>query len=141
MKFVNWIGLLVVVAAAGCGGPAPVRPGTRGTVSAGDRALGDVRVTVYRRTGDHAEFVGFGVSNLDGRFGLFQEDAVGPLWLEPGEYALTLESNGVDPFFWPVEYLDPLKTPLVQAWTGGEELQLDVPEPQPLLTNPKKYRK
>jgi hypothetical protein len=136
MKISSWIGLLGVIAACGCGGPTPVRPGTRGTISTGGRGLAEVRVEVYRRDGDEAEFVGYGVSNPEGRFGLFQDDAAGPLWLEPGEYALTLQSVSPDPFTWPVEYLDPLKTPLLQEWEGSGELVLEVPEPTPMPATP-----
>lgn len=133
VKMTVWIGVLVVVAACGCGGPTPVRPGTRGTIRAGERGLADVRIEVYRRDGNDAEFVGYGVSDTEGHFGLYQEDAAGPLWLEPGEYALTLQSESPEPFTWPPEYLDAEKTPLTQSWNKGDEsIDLDVPEPLPL---------
>jgi hypothetical protein len=64
--------------------------------------------------------------------GLVREKAAGPLWLEPGEYSFTLESNGSVPFAWPAEYQDPSRTPLKRDWTTADRiLELDVPEPRP----------
>lgn len=139
---VGWIGLIGMVAACGCGGPTPVRPGTRGTISTSGRGLANVRVEVYRRDGDDAEFVGYGVSDAEGHLGLYEEDAAGPLWLEPGEYAMTLQSESPEPFTWPPDYLDAQKTPLKQIWNKGDKsFDLDVPEPLPLPASTPRQRR
>ena len=132
MKFINCVWLVGIAVVCGCGGPSPTRPGTVGTIHAGKQPIANIRVTFHRRDEDDSELIGFGVSDHNGKFRLFLEDAIGPLWLEPGEYAVTLESDGAEPYFWPEDYLDPLKTPLVQSWDGDEELALDVPEPASL---------
>ncbi|MBM4077337.1 MAG: hypothetical protein FJ267_17030 [Planctomycetes bacterium] len=132
-KITIWLSLFGFIAALGCGGPRPVRPGTRGTIRTGDKGLADVRISVYRQSNNVAEFVGYGVSNPGGHFGLFKENAAGPLWLEPGEYSITLESEGPDPFGWATEYQDAQKTPLKQSWGQGDKsMNLNVPEPKPL---------
>lgn len=142
MKIIGWIGLIGVVAACGCGGPTPVRPGTRGTIRAGERGLADVRIEVYRQVGNAAELIGYGVSNPGGQFGLYLEDAAGPLWLEPGEYALTLQSESPEPFTWPPDYQDAQKTPLKQSWSKGDKsLDLNVPEPIPLPASMPRQRR
>jgi hypothetical protein len=132
MKFIDRIWpVLVSLGFMGCG-PAPVSQGTQGVIHSGPIMLQDVLVTVYQARGNRTEAIGSGVSDLQGQFGLVREKAAGPLWLEPGEYSITLESNGPVPFAWPAEYQDPLRTPLKRDWTTSDQfLELDVPEPQP----------
>lgn len=122
---------VLLLAGAGCGGPAPVDHGTSGIIQSGSAMLSDVQITVHRVDGDARELIGFGVSKPGGTFGLMQAAAAGPLWLKPGQYAFTLESVGPEPLVWASEYSQPDKTPLTRAWTDSDEsLVLDVPEPQ-----------
>lgn len=130
MKMIAACSLILV--SAGCTGSQAVAPGTRGVIHAGGAALSDVQVTVHRTVGSTYEPIGHGVSSPTGEFGLIQTAGAGSLWLEPGEYAFTLESVGPEPLAWPVDYSRPESTPLTRTWTENDEsLDLVVPEPQP----------
>jgi len=122
----------LILMSAGCGGSQAVPPGTRGLIHAGGATLSDIQVTVHRAVGSTYEPIGHGVSSPTGEFGLIQTAGAGSLWLEPGEYAFTLESVGPEPLAWPADFALPESTPLTRTWTGNDELlDLDVPEPQP----------
>ncbi len=105
--------------------------GTKGFLRAGDRlALADVQVNVYQLGGDKPRLVGMGVSNVEGCFELYRSEDSEPLWLQPAEYAFTIESVGPVPLTWkePVHAVD--KTPLRKKWTETDStLNLSVPAP------------
>jgi hypothetical protein len=137
MKFVHWACSLTIAIGLGCQRQAGVSPGTPGEIRHGMLPLADVRVTLHRIKDNDVEVVGFGVSDQQGKFGLFQERAVGPLWLQPAEYSITLQSEGAVPFSWPTKYQDAKTTPLRQIWSEGDrKLELDVPNPSPSLGAP-----
>lgn len=119
-------------ALSGCGGPQPVRGGTPGIVHVVDHEpLADVRVVVHRMLDGRPESIGFGVTQPDGTFVLYEEEAVGPLWLEAGEYRFTLESMGTSTYYWPREYDDPEHTPLQKSWMSADrQLVLEIPLPR-----------
>jgi hypothetical protein len=86
-----------------------------------------VQVTVHHGGGPF-EPLGFGVSGTDGSFALLQNQARGPLKLEPGEYCCTLESAGA-PVRIPKQYAKPETTTLRCSWQGGAQtLDLNIPE-------------
>lgn len=62
----------------------------------------------------------------DGSFRLATDLDVEPLWLEPGDYRVTLESVG-SPVAIPAEYGDVDRTPLRIHWNDDEQLSLNVP--------------
>jgi len=112
---------------AGCRSEGVVG-GTTGRLRSEGKPIEGVRLSIDRIDGGHRERVGFGVSQLDGSFRLYQEGAAGPLWLTPGEYSVTLESEGTTVREWPGEFSDPVKTPLKINWSGTEKsLELEIP--------------
>lgn len=128
--FVTWV-MLNIVWAAGCGGRG-TRGGTRGSLRSDRGILPDVEVTVYSGLPEQRVQRGSGVSTGDGTFSLHQPDGKAPLWLEPGEYAFTVQSVGPDPMVFPSEYNDPRRTPLLHTLTGtSDSVDLVLPVPQP----------
>ena len=124
--------MLLVLAAAGCGGVESVAGGTRGTLLADGAPLSEIQITVHHVDGSTTQPVGFGVTAFDGSFELFANGAQGPLWLEPGEYRCTLESVGA-PLQIRQEYTQPETTPLKVSWSQTDQsLKLEIPTP-PML--------
>jgi len=112
---------------AGCRSEGVVG-GTTGRLLSEGKPIEGVRLSIYQNESGHHKLLGFAVSQLDGSFRLYQEGATGPLWLSPGEYSVTLESEGTTVREWPKEFSDPVKTPLKINWSGTEKsLELEIP--------------
>ncbi len=120
-----WIiaGMLLSATLPGCGGPHPVAGGTSGIVTIEEEPVLDMQVVVYSAVTQ--ELIGFGITGDDGRFELVLSGASGPVTLEPGRYAATLESVGA-PIELPPEYLDPQATPIQFDWQGSNEIDIDL---------------
>jgi hypothetical protein len=124
--------LLTVSLLAGCSdAPAPATGGTPGTLTFGDGVTSDINITVHRSSAGSFQPIGFGLTDVEGKFILYQTGAAGPLWLEPGDYVFTLESVGPSITF-PKEYLSPLSTPLNLSWTA-DSTSADLKVSQKLL--------
>jgi hypothetical protein len=80
----------------------------------------DINITVHRSSAGSFHPIGFGLTDVEGKFILYQTGAAGPLWLEPGDYVFTLESVGPAIAF-PKEYLRPQSTPLKLSWTADSK--------------------
>lgn len=118
----------------GCSdGPIPATGGTPGTLKFGDGVTSDINITVHRNSAGSFQPIGFGLTDIEGKFILYQTGAAGPLWLEPGDYAFTLESVGPSIAF-PKEYLSPLLTPLKLSWTADSK-SADLTTSQKLLSS------
>lgn len=100
--------------------PAPATRGTPGTLTFGDGVTSDINITVHRSSAGSFQPLGFGLTDIEGKFILYQTGAAGPLWLEPGDYVFTLESVGPSIAF-PKEYLSPQSTPLKLSWTADSK--------------------
>ena len=108
--------------------PAPAAGGTPGTLTFGDGVTSDINITVHQNSAGSFQPIGFGLTDIEGRFILYQTGAAGPLWLEPGDYVFTLESVGPSIVF-PKEYLSPQTTPLQLSWTAdSNSADLTVPQ-------------
>ena len=94
--------------------------GTPGTLTFGDGVTSDINITVHRNSAGSFQPIGFGLTDVEGKFILYQTGAAGPLWLEPGDYVFTLESVGPSIAF-PKEYLNPQTTPLKLNWTANSK--------------------
>jgi hypothetical protein len=113
--------LFTVSMLAGCSDvPAPVTGGTPGTLTFGDGVTSDINITVHRNSAGSFQSIGFGLTDVEGKFILYQTGAAGPLWLDPGDYVFTLESVGPSIAF-PKEYLNPQTTPLKLNWTADSK--------------------
>lgn len=113
--------LFTVSLLTGCSDvPAPATGGTPGTLTLGDGVTSDINITVHRNSAGSFQPVGFGLTDAEGKFILYQTGATGPLWLEPGDYVFTLESVGPSIAF-PKEYLNPQATPLKLNWTADSK--------------------
>ncbi|MFO0999898.1 MAG: hypothetical protein U0936_06160 [Planctomycetaceae bacterium] len=124
--------LLTVSLTIGCSdAPAPATGGTPGTLTFGDGVTSDINITVHRSSAGSFQPIGFGLTDLEGKFILYQTGAAGPLWLEPGDYVFTLESVGPSIAF-PKEYLNPQSTPLKLSWTA-DSTSADLTVSQKLL--------
>ena len=100
--------------------------GTSGTLRAGDITLPDFEIMVYLQGTESP--LGMGTTGSDGRFLLFAPNATGPLWLQAGEYAFTLEALGVDSPRIDRTYGDIKKTPLKLKWDPtSKSLDLRIP--------------
>ena len=119
----RWSLLLVLVVAAGCG-PQPISGGTLGMLTTDGNPIPDVQVVVY--SADSGQRVAYAVTRPDGSFQLIAADTSGPLELDPGSYAVTLESVGA-PTDLPSTYLKPESTPLRIDWNAGDRLVVNVP--------------
>ena len=113
--------------------PALATGGTPGTLTFGDGVTSDINITVHRDSAGSFQPIGFGLTDVDGKFILYQTGAAGPLWLEPGDHVFTLESVGPSIKF-PKEYLSPQSTPLKLNWTA-ESKSADLSVPQKLLNS------
>lgn len=115
----------------GCG-PAPSIPGgTSGLLHADGTPLKEVRVTLFAAKDDSTQSIAFAVTDAEGAFQLREEATLEGVWLEPGEYRVTLESAGEFRMIWPREYTSPQQTPLKVAWTAEQtQLELHVPTPK-----------
>ncbi len=105
--------LPVLFVLSGCGAN-PVAGGTKGRLQAGTAGLGDIQLTVHHSEGGNWQPIGFGVTDVQGKFELVQNRAQGPLWLSPGDYRCTLQSAGA-PVAIPDEFSRPETTPLQTA--------------------------
>lgn len=124
--------LLAVCLLCGCSdSPAKATGGTPGALTFADGVTSDINITIHQNSAGNFQPVGFGLTDVDGKFILYQTRAAGPLWLEPGEYVFTLESVGPSIIF-PNEYLNPQSTPLRLNWTADLE-SADLSVPQKLL--------
>lgn len=122
-------GLLVIVSGViGCSeGATSAKGGTPGVLRFGTDVSSDIVVTVHRRRDSGFEVAGFGTTSENGTFVLYAPGATEPLWLQPGEYAVTLESIG-PPVQFPRDYGTPKTSPLKVTWSDTmETLELDVP--------------
>jgi len=126
-----WLPLISIVASSilfntGCGGTRSVEGGTTGTLMAGEIALPDFEIKVYLQGSESP--LGMGTTGPDGRFQLFAPKANGPLWLQAGEYAFTLEALGPDSPRIVRTYSDAKKTPLKLSWEPtSKSLALRIP--------------
>lgn len=124
--------LFTVLLLSGCSdAPAPATGGTPGTLTFGDGVTSDINITVHRSSAGSFQPIGFGLTDIEGKFILYQTGAAGPLWLEPGDYVFTLESVGPSIAF-PKEYLSPQSTPLKLSWTA-DSTSADLTVSQKLL--------
>lgn len=113
--------LITVSLLSGCSdAPVPATGGTPGTLTFGDGVTSDINLTVHRNSAGSFQPIGFGLTDVEGKFILYQTGAAGPLWLEPGDYVFTLESVGPSIAF-PKEYLSPQTTPLKLNWTADSK--------------------
>lgn len=109
--------LFLVPLLTGCSdAAAPTTGGTPGSLTFADGVTSDINITVHRNSTGSFQAIGFGLTDVEGKFVLYQTGAAGPLWLEPGDYVFTLESVGPSIAF-PKEYLSPQSTPLKLIWT------------------------
>lgn len=115
--------LALTLAVDGCGAKS-VPGGTNGTLQTERGPMSDIQITLHRFDGAEYQAVGFGVSDAEGRFQLYANGAMGPLWLPPDEYSCTLESAG-SPIRIPPEYSDAESTPLKFSWQSNDG-QLDI---------------
>lgn len=111
---------LTTLIVSGCGSSSATG-GTRGTLRIDGLVLSEIQLTVHRMDGNSTEPIGFGLTMADGTFELLQPGAVGPLWLAPGEYRITLESIG-PPIAIPREYTLAETTPLKASWTANDDV-------------------
>ncbi len=128
---VSW-SLILLGFLGGCDqSPRSTSGGTPGIVHVGAKyPLSDIQVNVYKVGPSGPELVGNGVSRLDGRFELVKTGAETGLWLEPADYAFTIESVGSVPLQWKEPLGKISKTPLRRVWsTTDVELDMDLPEP------------
>lgn len=117
----------LLIGSVGCSGSKPMTGGTPGTLHLGADPLREVQIHVHRT--DDGQAVGFGVTTEGGAFELFQPGAAGPLHLEPGEYAFTLESLGPETIALPRDVQNPRRTPLRKSWTASDtRLDLVIPK-------------
>ena len=129
LTFIRGIILTVaVVVLAGCGGgSAPAKGGTPGTLTFGSNVSSDIRVSIHRSVSGGFEVLGFANTAADGTFVLYNSGATEPLWLEPGDYAFTLETIG-PPVEFPEEFTRPESTPLKVTWASDmSSIRLDAP--------------
>lgn len=120
---------IVLTGLAGCGNATPgIAGGTAGKLSFGNDVSSDIRITVYEAQAGSFRPIGFGNSAADGSFVLYSPAADEPLWLQPGDYAFTLESLG-PPVQFPDEYLNAETSPLKVTWSVEmPTLELKAPE-------------
>ncbi|MBS0260349.1 MAG: hypothetical protein JSS02_00220 [Planctomycetes bacterium] len=120
-----WLGLIVL--SLGCGGPQPTPGGTIGTLQIAGQPASDMHVTVFDSAEQPLAKLGFGITDQDGAFELFTNEAKGSLWLKDGEYVFTVESAG-SPLTIPAEYQQPETSPLRITWSESQqELNLNIP--------------
>lgn len=123
--------LLLLILLTGCSdAPAPATGGTPGSLTFADGVTSDINITVYKNSSGSFQPVGFGLTDLEGKFNLYHTGASGPLWLEPGDYVFTLESVGPSIAF-PKQYLNAATTPLKLTWTPDSR-SVDLTTPQKL---------
>ena len=100
--------------------------GTPGTLTIEGEKYAEIQVTIHRVEGEQMKTMGFGVTDAEGKFLLLKNGATGKLFLEQGEYRVTVETIGPNVAI-PSEYLKAETTPLRVVWTGKEEqLSLNV---------------
>lgn len=118
--------MFVATVPVGCSRVRSVDGGTTGTLRHGEISLHDVQIGVFAV--GSSEPLGFGLSDSSGRFELYQPRALGPLFLQPGEYCFTLESMSPEPLYFPPAFRDPQSTPLRTSWSGeSSTLDLQIP--------------
>jgi hypothetical protein len=88
-------------------------------LTANGDAISEVQVTVHQQSGAAWQPIGFADTNSDGSFALVQNQARGPLRLDPGEYRVTLESAGA-PIHIPPDYTKAETTPLKVDWSASD---------------------
>ncbi|MBI1346417.1 hypothetical protein GC163_09010 [bacterium] len=125
---VTWMMILGV----GCSDNPGVTGGTTGCVTVADSPpLADLRLAVHSDGGGDDRPIGFGVTNATGCFELFTPGARQALWLEPGDYRITVETIGPDVVI-PAEFTTAKSTPLVITWpTDDQALALQLPPLKP----------
>lgn len=113
----------------GCSGAtSPAKGGTAGALMFGPEVTSDILVTVYKKSDIGFQSIGFGTTAVNGSFILYNNGATEPLWLEPGDYAFTLESIG-PPVKFPAPYQKPESSPLHVNWNSEmPSLVLQAPE-------------
>ena len=127
MKYLVLLIVCIPLILSGCEArTSQVVGGTAGSLTAGEFPIPDFEIKVYK-TGDTVP-LGLGTTGKDGKFQLFQPKGEGPLWLEEGEYSITLESVGPEmPRMLPA-YTNPSKTPVKVKWKGDDKsLELKIP--------------
>jgi len=116
-----------ILFSTGCDGARSTEGGTSGTLKAGEIVLPDFEIKVYLQGTESP--LGMGTTSSDGRFQLFAPKATGPLWLQAGEYAFTLEALGPDSPRILRTYSDAKKTPLKLNWDStSKSLDLRIPD-------------
>ena len=130
MEAMRYIALFIVCSQlflSGCGTERSHDVGgTAGSLVAGELPLPDFEIKVYKTSSTVP--LGLGTTGKDGKFQLMQPKGEGPLWLEPGDYAFTLESLGpASPPMSPT-YTNASKTPLKVSWkVDDKSLSLKIP--------------
>ena len=106
----------------GCGGYRSVPGGTEGLLQSDGEPIAGIEVTIHELNETSWEVIGSGVSLSDGTFVLRSPLAEGPLWLQPGEYRVTLASVRPDFVALPVKYLSVLDTPFEVDWSSSDTM-------------------
>ena len=103
----------------------PVAGGTAGSLTAGEIAVPDFEIKLHEAGSN--TLLGVAMTGKDGKFQL-QLPKGGPLWLNTGDYVVTLESIGPSPPRMPAAYSNAAKTPLKVNWKSTDSaLDLKIP--------------
>ena len=113
------VGCLTLLLLCGCG-ERTMTGGTPGSVTIDGQKDAEIQVQIHQIREKEIETWGFGVTDAEGKFRLLQNGAAGKLYLQPGEYRVTVESVGPELRI-PSDFLDPERTPLRVTWSGSEQ--------------------
>ena len=127
------LSLILTSGLFGCFEPTVSKDGSTGTLKFGTQTLGDICVVVHKKDGAAFQQLGFGTTDVTGKFFLLKTGGQEALILEPGDYSFTLEPVGPQVAFPPI-YLQPEKSPLKANWTA-DITSLDLNAPEELLKN------
>ena len=116
----------VAVLACGCGRTTELPGGTKGILLVQGMPVEEIQINVFRQGA--ASSLAFGISDYAGRFELRHPESLEAVWLEPGEYKITIESVGEYYLRWPSPYSNPAETPLQHTLSGREEeFRVEIP--------------
>ncbi len=129
VRRIHFAAMMFALFLTGCG-ERTVTGGTPGSITIDGKAYPEIQVQFHQLNGNELSTLGFGVTDAEGKFRLLQNGASGKLYLQPGEYRVTVESIGPEvPIHF--RYLDAETTPLRIKWTGKEkELSLQATTPE-----------